>query len=298
MKVLSGPYLKERTSLRMGGRAQVEVCIHNPEDWDALSLFLEREGLIPLVLGRGSNLLVGDGDLPVCLVLPPGGEAPRIVVAGPEYWVVRVSAGYSLNGLLKWLRDHGLAGLEGLIGIPAQVGGAMAMNAGSFGQSMGDCLHRVRCWTPGTGLVWVDRSEVECTYRAFQPQSLDDKWVIHELELTLTPMATREVGRRMQDFWDRKRRTQPVGEKTCGCTFKNPDSAPAGLLLDRCGMRGMQEGDVQFSPMHANFLINRGNGSFAQAWELISQARSRIRERCGVELELEVQVIDPGGVAS
>ncbi|MDZ7758916.1 MAG: UDP-N-acetylmuramate dehydrogenase [Desulfovermiculus sp.] len=295
MKILTGPVLKERTSLGMGGRAQVAVRIQDPEDWDELVPFLEREGLRPLVLGRGSNLLVQDGDLPLCLVLPQTGREPQLIAEGPEHCVIRVSSGYSLIRLLHWLRDRGLAGMEGLIGIPAQVGGAVAMNAGSFGQSVGDCLHRVRCWSPGSGLVWLDRRDLQCTYRTFRPQGLEEGWVIHEVELALTSRGAQEVGRRMQEFWDRKRRTQPVGEKTCGCTFKNPEQAPAGLLLDRCGMRGKGVGDVQFSAVHANFLINRGNGRFAQAWELISQARSRIRDWYGVDLELEVQIIDPGG---
>lgn len=293
MKILPGPLLQERTSLRMGGRAQVEVRIQNPGDWEELGPFLEREGLRPLVLGRGSNFLVQDGDLPLCLVIPQAEIGPQLIAKDQEQYVVRVSAGYSLIALLRWLRDRGLAGLEGLVGIPAQVGGAVAMNAGSFGQSMGDCLHRVRCWSPKSGLVWLDGSQVLCTYRSFQPHVLEEGWVIHEVELALSPIGAKVVGQRMQDFWDRKRRTQPVGEKTCGCTFKNPEQAPAGLLLDRCGMRGEQVGDVGFSIMHANFLINRGNGSFTQAWELISQARTRIRDRYGVNLELEVQVVDP-----
>jgi UDP-N-acetylmuramate dehydrogenase len=189
------------------------------------------------------------------------------------------------------MQKRRLAGLEGLAGIPANVGGAVAMNAGSFGQCIGDCLHRVRCWNPQRGLIWLQREDVVCMYRSFQPKGLSKPWIIHEVELCFSPAEKVWTQRRMDEVFERKRQTQPVGAKTCGCTFKNPEEAPAGLLLDRCGMRGERIGDVSFSVQHANFLLNQGNGCFAQAMDLITEARRRVRDRFGLDLELEVQVV-------
>ncbi|MFP4049291.1 MAG: UDP-N-acetylmuramate dehydrogenase [Desulfovermiculus sp.] len=295
MNIVSRPRLKDRTRLKIGGRAQAEVRIEKPGDWDFLPDFLQREGLSPLVLGRGSNLLVQDGDLPLCLVVPKNIHRPEPRSADQDRVVIRVPAGFPLPGLLRWLQRQGLSGLEGLTGIPAHVGGAVAMNAGSFGQCMGDCLYRVRCWSPRTGLIWLERKDVHCAYRTFRPHELQGEWMIQEVELIFSRGKASEVNSRMQRCLERKRQTQPVGERTCGCTFKNPEQAPAGLLLDHSGMRGKQIGEVGFSDQHANFLINRGNGTFTQAWELIHEAQNKVMTRYGVDLELEVQLIGPQG---
>ncbi len=297
MHIVPNPCMKDRTSLGIGGRAQAEVRIEHPGDWEDVHLFLEREGLRPLIVGRGSNLLMQDGNLPLCLIVPQGQPQPEVITQTRDQVVVRVGAGFSLPRLLRWLQERGLAGLEGLAGIPASVGGAMAMNAGSFGQCLGDCLHRVRCWSPATGLIWLQRSDVDLAYRFFQPRGLAGQWFIQEVELGLVPSEAGRLRERLRGFWDRKRQTQPVGERTCGCTFKNPEFAAAGLLLDRCGMRGRQAGEVGFSSLHANFLLNKGRGRFDQAWELISEARSRVLEGYGLTLELEVQIIDPESAA-
>lgn len=295
MNIVSRPRLKDRTRLKIGGRAQAEVRIEKPGDWDLLPDFLQREGLNSLVLGRGSNLLVHDGDLPLCLVVPGNIHRPEPRAADQDRVVIRVPAGFPLPGLLRWLQKQGLSGLEGLAGIPAHVGGAVAMNAGSFGQCMGDCLYRVRCWSPETGLIWLDREDVHCAYRTFRPHELQGEWMLQEVELIFSRGKASEVNSRMQRCLERKRQTQPVGERTCGCTFKNPEQAPAGLLLDHSGMRGKQIGEVGFSDVHANFLINRGNGTFTQAFELIHEAKNQVMTRYGVDLELEVQLVGPQG---
>jgi UDP-N-acetylmuramate dehydrogenase len=293
VKILSRPNLQDRTWLGIGGVAQAEVRIEQPGDWERWFRFVQREGLRPLTLGRGSNLLLQDGDLPFCVVRPPAKPRPEVYSRTNERCVVRVPAGFPLPGLLRWLQDHGLAGLEGLSGIPADVGGAVAMNAGSFGQSIGQCLHRVRCWTPRTGLVWLSGTEVQYAYRSFRPLGLGREWIIHEAELVLSPADGAFLKQKRQEVLHRKRQTQPVDARTCGCTFKNPPQAPAGQLLDQCGMRGRKVGGVGFSSLHANFLINSGGGSFAQAIELIAEAKRRVRDRCGVDLDPEVRIIDP-----
>lgn len=277
----------------MGGYALAEIRIEHPGDWDQWARFWEREGGNFLVLGRGSNLLVQDGNLPLQLVCPPSGPEPEALAHPAGGCVVRVAAGFSLLRLLHWMQRRGLAGLEGLAGIPANVGGAVAMNAGSFGQCIGDCLHRVRCWSPQGGLIWLQREDVECMYRSFRPKELKKPWIIHEVELCFSSAEKTWTKGRMDEVLWRKAQTQPVGAKTCGCTFKNPDQAPAGLLLDRCGMRGKRKGGISFSLQHANFLLNQGRGCFDQAMELIVEAKSRVKDRFGVDLELEVQIVDP-----
>ena len=299
MRILSGPSLRERTTLGIGGRVQAEVCIEQGADWDAAHAFMCREGLSPLILGRGSNLLVQDRDLPLSLLSLPGGRAEVVQDrSGEQGVVVRIPAGTSLPGFLKWLQEHGLAGLEGLAGIPASVGGAVAMNAGSFGQSVGESVHRIQVWSAHTGLIWIQARDMDVTYRQCRLPGLGPVWGINQVEFCLTPGDGLGIKERMQQCLHTKKQTQPVQHRTCGCTFKNPEQAAAGWLLDRCGLRGARCGDMSFSAMHANFLVNAGQGSFAQAWELISRARESVLAGYGLDLDLEVQIVDPRASAS
>jgi len=185
----------------------------------------------------------------------------------------------------------GLSGLEGLAGIPGTVGGAVAMNAGSYGRETAEVLSRVRLWDAAGGLRWIGPAQWKAQYRGFVPTGCVAPWLVLEAELVLT-VATPEVVRAAIDAnLAKKKATQPVSAATCGCVFKNPEGASAGKMLDELGFRGRSLGGVCFSAMHANFLVNEGNGTAKAALELIAMAREAVLGRFGVELELEVKVV-------
>ena len=292
MDLLDRPSLKDLTTLRLGGRAQCGIRIRSEADWDELSAFLEREGLDPVCLGRGSNILAREGDLPLVLIM----QAPRREPQGTELSDGRVRiavhAGMGLGRLLAGLQRRGLSGLEGLTGIPASLGGAVAMNAGAYGCETAGALVRVRVWTPQRGEQWLDREWLDWAYREFDPR-VDDFFCITQAELDLEPRTPTEVRQRMRDCFRAKKRSQPVSARTCGCVFKNPADGPAaGDLLDRCGFRGFFLGNVGFSEQHANFLINSGGGNADQALELINRSRTAVLERFGIDLEREVRLLE------
>ncbi len=297
LHLTEGPLLAQLTTLRLGGRALAEVAVGDDKDLDALPAMLERLGGRAVVLGRGSNILASDGDLPVVLVHPPAAGEPRLVDAKgdtvPGQTVrVRAQAGMGLPRLLNWLRGRGLSGLEGLAGIPGSVGGAVAMNAGSYGHDVRRVLARVQLYCPCCGLFWAPREELDMAYRHFAPRVRDDYFLVTAMEVDLVQGETRDVGRAMDEALAHKKATQPVHLATAGCVFKNPpDGPPAGRLLDDAGFKGLRLGDVAFSDMHANFLVNLGGGTAAQAFELLEQARMTVAERFAVDLELEVKVL-------
>jgi len=203
----------------------------------------------------------------------------------------RCGAGARLPGLLGWAQKAGFTGLEGLTGVPGTVGGAVAMNAGSYGVEIGDLVTRVRVWSPTGGLVWVDRSQCDFGYRRFSPLPVPGKCLVWEVELALKESDPKGVRRAMRDVYEKKKATQPVTARTAGCVFKNPPEESAGRLLDRAGLKGVRLGHMAFSDMHANFLVNLGGCTAADALALMDMGRERVKEQFGITLEPEVIVL-------
>lgn len=291
MRVIPEPSLQERTSLRLGGKALAEVWMDEDQDWERLPDLLQHYGGKPLILGHGSNVLASDTDLPVVVIRQP--RAPSEFSRHSDgRGEALVQGGQTLAGLLVECRRRGLSGLEGLIGIPGTIGGAVAMNAGSYGCSFGERLRGVEVWTAEHGLFWIEAEQLRTGYRFFDPGLGKRFWAATRVKLDLQAGRPETMQSRMREVYCRKKATQPLLAPTCGCVFKNPDpSVSAGRLLDSCGMKGFRVGEMGFSERHANFLINYGQGRSADALELIAIARERCREYSGFELELEVKCL-------
>ncbi len=282
------PSLAKLTTLGLGGTAEVELTVRKPEDLEELAKVLMNGQLRPFMLGRGSNLLCPDGHHDLALVRVASPAAPDRVEEKNGRLIFRAGAGMSLPGVLGWAQKAGLSGLENLAGIPGSVGGAIAMNAGSYGTEIKDVTTRVRLWTPAQGLFWKGASECHWGYRHFDPDITLGKFMIWEVEMALEETSSDAVKKAMKATYDKKRETQPVTARSAGCIFKNPEGHSAGLLLDKAGFRGKDLGGVGFSELHANFLVNHGNGTSAQAVELIRQAQEAVRDQFDVNLETEV----------
>ncbi len=287
--------LSERTTLRLGGPALAEAVVTCAEGLDELAVLLPGLGGRPMALGAGSNILAGDGPHQLVLVRAAGGiaggNAPQIKVRADGTPLVRADAALGLPRLLGLCQRAGLTGLEGLTGIPGRVGGALAMNAGSYGVEFGRRLTRVRLWTPEAGLMWREARGCSLGYRHFDPGLNTDFWLIWQVELALDLDEPAAVRSRMQATYSKKKASQPVTAKSAGCVFKNPIGKSAGQLLDEAGMRGKRLGNMAFSAVHANFLVNEGHGTAAQALELLELGRQAVAARFGVTLETEVKVL-------
>lgn len=321
LEIIRGPRLAERTSLRLGGTAIAEVRVTSLEDLNALPECLARLGGEPVVLGHGTNILAHDGELPLVIVSPKlaqEGVQPAEIIGDIDIYcsrdidygqgtqckrrtLVHVSASMSLPRLLVRLAIWGLSGLEGLAGVPSSVGGAVAMNAGSYGCEMGPVLYTVTIYTPRLGLVTLKRGEFSFAYRHFKPHCLKEKewFMVISIELALCRDSSHNIKARMRLCHEKKRATQPIWAHSAGCIFKNPVNEAgiamsAGKLLDEAGMRGMAVGHMAMSEMHANFLINTAQGYEGRsedAFILLKMAKERVLTRFGVELESEVKVL-------
>jgi UDP-N-acetylmuramate dehydrogenase len=291
LELIPNPSLAERTSLELGGNAEVEVVVRDAHDLDELSEFLTVQTLRPFVIGEGTNILAPDGQLDIALIrtaTPPG---PERVEKIDDKLIVRCGAAQRLPGLLGWAQMAGLTGLEGLTGIPGSMGGAVAMNAGSYGIEMKDVLSRIRMWSPVAGLVWVDADQCEFGYRHFSCPVIPGKALIWEAEIALTESDPKKVRAGMKEVYAKKRATQPVTAKSAGCVFKNPPEKSAGLLLDQAGMKGATIGKMGFSDIHANFMVNNGGGTSADAIELLEMGKTAVKDKFDITLETEVIVL-------
>lgn len=294
MEIISDPELSRLTTLRLGGRAVAMIRPTCAAELEELPAILDRVGGKPTVLGRGSNVLARDGVLPLALVRPPEPGVPERIGDGPAGTIaVRVDAGLPLPRLLVWCREQGLSGLENLSGIPGEVGGAVAMNAGSYGGSIAAALLRIGVFSPQKGMRVLEGNEFVPHYRELViPVTAEEPWwLVTEAVLALRPASPETIAASMAAILKRKCATQPVWARSAGCVFKNPEGASAGKLLDEAGFRGKKRGGVRFSPLHANFLMNDGNGTSADALDLIAEARECVAKCFGVDLKLEVKVL-------
>jgi len=291
--------LKERTTLRLGGPVLAEAVVSCEAGLDELARALPGLGGQPLALGAGSNILAGDGPHALVLVRAASGSradaTPEVSTqtegSAGKTILVRAGAGLRLPRLLGFCQHAGLTGLEGLTGVPGSVGGGVAMNAGSYGVELGALLTRVRVWTPEGGLVWRKAEDCAFGYRHFNPELTAGFWLVWEAEFALRAEAPFAVRSRMEAAYAKKKATQPVTARSAGCVFKNPAGTSAGRLLDEAGVKGKRLGGMAFSTLHANFLVNEGNGTAAEALELLEYGRARVFDRFGLDLETEVKVL-------
>jgi UDP-N-acetylmuramate dehydrogenase len=279
--------LAPRTSVRVGGAAELFV---KPADVDELSrlLRLARELEQPTwILGGGANTVVGDLGVPgVTLRLPPGEESIEDL---GDRLRVELSAGEPSVRLVQLARERGLLGLEWAAGIPGTVGGMVAMNAGTRSGEMKDNVVEVLLAGPD-GAAWVPASALAFAYRHTE---LAGKVVARaRLELRKgTPSEVEASQAAMEADRAYRRRTQPLSLPNSGSVFRNPPGDHAARLIEACGLKGTREGGAQLSELHANFIVNRGGASAKDVATLMALAQRTVRERFAIPLALEVRLV-------
>lgn len=291
MREFAGPCLAKLTTLHLGGRARALLMPENEEDLSHLGIRAAQLDARLYPIGHGSNLLARDGELPLALVRLDLFNAINVVERDGEAVYVRAGAGVPLRRLLRFCLARGLTGLEGLVGIPGSVGGACAMNAGSFGVETGAKIYELQAFD-GDKMHSIQASGLRIGHRYLEIENCKIFPLVTSVIFALTSDRKYDIFQRMNLNYLEKKSRQPVHAWSAGCAFKNPPDAPsAGKLLEDAGFRGKTHGGMGFSPKHANFLVNTGNGTSSQALELLEQARNEVFEKYGIKLELEIRII-------
>ncbi|MBD5607985.1 MAG: UDP-N-acetylmuramate dehydrogenase [Desulfovibrio sp.] len=291
MREIMEPSLAERTTIRLGGKAIAELVVENYEDLKRLPERCRELGGKLFILGKGSNILAADGDLPVVLARINLKSKLGVYGRSGDKIFLRVSASTPFPQVMRYCLQNGLSGLEGLVGIPGETGGLTAMNAGSFGTEIGDVLHSALVWSEN-GLNMIYRKDIVKEYRKLNFPKLKGQPIVLESIVAWTASPKSVIFKRMNlNFFEKKSR-QPISALSAGCAFKNPPGDPAGKLLEMAGFRGKERGGMAFSQKHANFLINTGKGTATAAFDLLREARETVAEKFGANLELEVRTIN------
>ena len=275
--------LAGHTSLGIGGTTDL-LRIRKHEAIPELLNLLDSAGVAHRFLGGGSNLLVGDGELP-WVVLQLVRPAPDIVLEGN---LAHVDAAADLGRTVTYCAKHDLGGMEGLIGVPGTVGGALRMNAGAYGMQIGTYVRDVKLYRAAAREVEILRGgQISFEYR-HTSFAADDMMLAVTLELPTKDFQ--EILKGIRICNEKRRSSQPLGQKSAGCIFKNPPGASAGRMIDELGLKGLRAGDACVSECHANFFVNAGHASAKDMLALIAQVAERVDQAYGVKLEHEVVI--------
>jgi UDP-N-acetylmuramate dehydrogenase len=235
-------------------------------------------------VGNGSDLLVRDSGIAgIVINLRKGFNAVKL-----ENDLIRVQAGCSLKRFIDFAGEHGLSGPEYLSGIPGTVGGALTMNAGAHGKEMGEFVHSLEIMGNDGNIEDTERNQLEFSYRSLH---LEKGSVILSALFRLEREERDVIEERKEEFWKKRRETQPIDSFSAGCVFKNPPGISAGRLIEETGLKGAKVGGALVSPLHANFIINSGDATARDVMALMELMKKKVYEAKGVEFELEIQLV-------
>jgi UDP-N-acetylmuramate--L-alanine ligase/UDP-N-acetylenolpyruvoylglucosamine reductase len=276
--------LAKHTTLRVGGPAQFWVEPRDEKAFSELIRFCRRENLPLFVIGRGSNLLVRDGGIRGVVVHPSGGDFDKIDIDGNE---ITAGVGAKLKEIAYAARGVNLGGLEWMEGVPAAVGGALRMNAGAMGGQTFDHVTSVRYLDREGNARSKKRDELQVHYREFP--LLKENFAV-SATFRAAPAAREQIESKLHESQEKRRTTQPIA-KSAGCIFKNPETCPAGKLVDELGLKNSAIGKARVSDVHGNFIVNDGGATASEVLALIDQIKKEAKAKRGIDLETEVQIV-------
>ena len=277
--------MAEYTTFHVGGKADFAALPSSSEEMTLLMRELRRIGETPCLIGKGSNLLISDNGIRGVTVFTWGLSDIRVngstIVAG---------AGASLSAVCRTAEAESLSGMEFAYGIPGSVGGGVFMNAGAYGGELRDAVLWVECLDSDGELRRLAGTALQFGYRRSIFTSHPD-WCILRAAFGLHWERRELIGEKMRELLTRRREKQPVDQYSAGSTFKRPEGAYAGTLIEQCGLRGFRIGDACVSEKHCGFIVNLGNASCKDIETLIAKVQQTVFEKTGYKLEPEVRKV-------
>jgi UDP-N-acetylmuramate dehydrogenase len=274
--------LGELTWFGLGGRAEYLATPRSVNELGALVRRCSEIGVPLRVLGKGSNVLVGEDGVEGVVVRLSSPAFTYDDISGTR---VLAGAGLLLQTLVSRTVRCGLGGLETLTGIPGTLGGALRGNSGTREGEIAGTLSRLILMTTTGEVVGLERRKIQYGYRKCQ---LDEGMIIIAGEFILEPIDHGWLVNRRRSLREQRKRNQPRGERTVGCVFKNPDGISAGELIEKAGLKGVGIGGAHVSDVHANFIIAKRGASTTSVLQLMGLIRREVSSQFGVILETEV----------
>ena len=278
--------MSKHTTFCVGGPAAFYLVPETMEEVPEALRFAREKKLPFYLIGRGSNILVGDGGYDgVIIEIGKGLEKIEFRPDG----TVEAQAGISLARMASRLADRGLTGFEFASGIPGTLGGAITMNAGAYGGEIKDCIKSATVLTESGDMLVLDKEKLELGYRSSIVQK--ERYIVLSAIFSFEKGEPEQIKAQMKELNRKRREKQPLEYPSAGSTFKRPEGYFAGKLIEDAGLRGYRVGDAQVSEKHCGFVVNRGHATAAQIRQLMQDVQDTVKEKFQVDLEPEVRMI-------
>ena len=271
------------TTFRIGGTADYFVMPSSISELQSVLHLLKKSDIEYYVIGNGCNLLVGDGGFRgVFIQLSDTFDDVYYI----DDVTVKVMSGMKLSRLGNQLADMGLAGFEFATGIPGTIGGAVRMNAGAYGGEIKDIIVSADVLDLDGNVKTLDKDELELGYRT--SCIMKNGYIVLSATLKLQKGDTATIKENIRELSVKRRTKQPLEYPSAGSTFKRPEGYFAAKLIEDTGLKGLSVGDAQVSEKHAGFVVNKGSATAKDVCELTDKIKEEVKDKFGVELELEV----------
>lgn len=286
MPLLEQEQMSRHTTFRVGGPVSLMAMPQNTQQAIYAVQLAAEEGVRPVFLGNGSNLLVPDAGCDVFVIKTTNG-LNRVSVDGTA---IVAESGILLARLAVLAWDNHLTGLEFAHGIPGSLGGAVTMNAGAYDGEMSQVVTEVTCLDTSGRIEHTNQFDFSYRHSAFS----DGNRLILSVKMQLQPGNAESIRARMDELMERRKSKQPLEWPSAGSTFKRPQGYFAAALIDQCGLKGLSVGGAQVSEKHAGFVVNKGGATCSDILSLMEQVKHRVFDATGVVLEPEVKLLGEG----
>lgn len=283
LKMLRNEPMKNHSSFKVGGPAEIFIEIEGEEQLAKSYALLREMGISPIVIGKGSNILVRDEGING-VVLHIGEGLACVKIEGETFYA---QAGATMASVASAALRESLTGMEFAHGIPGSIGGGVMMNAGAYGGELKDIVFRVR-YMDGEGSI-LETSDCRFGYRHSRFE--EEESIILGAYIKLEKGEKEAIAAQMKLLSEKRMSSQPLDKPSAGSTFKRPATGYAAAMIDECGLKGLRIGDAQVSEKHAGFVVNLGNASFADVKAVMEKVQEEVFRRFGTMLEAEVRII-------
>ena len=280
--------MARHASLKLGGPVDVLVAPENEEQLGRVVRILKEKGIAFMPAGNLTNILFTDAGYHGVVLWMKQMDKIQFLPGPDDEFVIEAQAGASLGKAVTLAAQKGLTGLEFACGIPGSVGGAIRMNAGAYGKEMKDVISVVMLIYGEGKRKTLRRDEIKFSYRS---ADLPTQAIVSGARFIVRKGNTEEIKRRMEEIQKQRREKHPLEYPSAGSVFKNPPGLSAGRLIEELGLKGRRLGDVQVSKKHANFIVNKGQGTASEMTALIELIQDRARAEKGVTLETEIVIV-------
>ncbi len=275
--------MNKHTTFKIGGPARFFI---EPKDIEELKMLLKcikRYNIPFLVIGRGSNILVGDKGVDT-VVLKLSSPVFRKISLNNNH--LKVGCAATLNQVISVAQKKGLGGLEFLAGIPGTLGGALVMNAGAWSKNIGELIEEVRVMDGNGRIKKLSKEQIKFAYR----KSNLEKYIILSAILKLVKTDKSKIKEKVSGYLEKRKSTQDLSRPSAGCIFKNPKGISAGRLIDLCNLKGTGIGGARISLKHANFILNEKNATAEDVLKLMSLIKKKVKSKFNISLKPEIKI--------